>query len=145
MSRMGGSVSVSGTGLALVDNFDLAGEAADLQDVEVGGAAGFRDLDADHTAVFRQVEHDSFVHFPRLRRVFRADFDIERIHVLEVGDVHASIFPDSKYSMSACCTSISITLLSFREASTPSTPSGRATGFQPRPIPPTAVRRSPRR
>src|SRR5512141_1413553 len=97
-------VSVGGTRFVLVDDLDLTGEAADLQDVEVGGEAGLFDFDADDAAVFRQVEHDALVGFPRLRRVFGADFDIERIHVLEIGDVHDSIFPNSRYSISAFCT-----------------------------------------
>src|SRR5512143_2864374 len=97
-------VSVGGTGFVLVDDLDLTGEAADLQDIEVGGQAGLFNRDADHTAIFRQVEHDAFVGLPRLRGVFGTDFDIERIHVLEVGDIHDSIFPSSKYSISAFCT-----------------------------------------
>src|SRR4030065_730827 len=104
MSLMVMCVSMGGAGGVLVDDFDLAGEAADLQDVEVGSLAGLLDLDADHAAVRGQVEHDALVRFPRLRGILGADFDIERIHVLEVGDIHDSIFPSSRYSISAFCT-----------------------------------------
>src|SRR5512139_4081653 len=96
--------SMGGAGCVLVDDLGLAGEAADLQDAEVGGEARLLDLDADDATVLRQVEHDAFVRFPRLRGILGTDFDIERIHVLEVGDVHDSIFPNSRYSISAFCT-----------------------------------------
>src|SRR5512139_467300 len=95
---------MGGAGGVVVEYLDLAGEAADLQIAEGGREARLLDLDADDAAVFRQVQHDALVRFPRLRGVLGADFDIERIHVLEIGDVHDSIFPRSRYSISAFCT-----------------------------------------